>query len=155
MMEAHERTEGVNLRERHRLDSRKLGERFVKTSHVLGELLRGVTVERHAVLKASHDKLVSNCGACTWKRSKYSLPGKGTTSGGGVIIIGEHAEKWAERFSGGLESLPKPVLDDSFGTKDIGGEKGPSHHSVKFLFLVGEGGTFCHRKLDESSKTRA
>ena len=42
MMETHERTEGVNLRERHRLDSRKLGERLVKTSHVLGELLRGV-----------------------------------------------------------------------------------------------------------------
>ena len=155
MMETHERTEGVNLRERHRLDSRKLGERLVKTSHVLGELLRGVTVERHAVLKAAHDKLVSNCCACTWKRSKYSLPGKGATSDGGVIIIGEHAEKWAERFSGGLERLPKPVLDDGFGTKDIRGEKRLVYRSVKFLLLVGEGGPFDHRKLDEPSKTRA
>ena len=124
-------------------------------SPVLGELLRGVAVERHAVLQAAHDKLVSNCGACTWKHSKYSLPGKGTTSGGGVIIIGEHAEKWAERFSGGLERLPKPVLNDIFGAKDIGGEKGLAHRSVNFLFLVGEGGPFGHGKLDEPAKTRA
>jgi hypothetical protein len=58
-MEANERTEGINLRERQRLDSRKLGERLVKTSHVLGELLGGVAVERHAVLKAAHDKLAA------------------------------------------------------------------------------------------------
>ena len=81
MMEAHERTEGVNLRYRHRLDSRKLGERFVKTSHVLGELLRGVIVERHAVLKAAHDKLMSNSSACTRKSSKDPFPCKGTTGG--------------------------------------------------------------------------
>ena len=74
MMEDYERTEGLNLRERHRLDSRKLGERFVKTSHVLGELLRGVIVERHAVLKAAHDKLMSDSSACTRKGSKDPCP---------------------------------------------------------------------------------
>ena len=63
-MEDYERTEGLNLRERHRLDSRELGERFVETSHVLGELLGGVTVERHAVLKAAHDKLMSGVRGC-------------------------------------------------------------------------------------------
>jgi hypothetical protein len=80
---------------------------------------------------------------------------KGTTGGGDVIIIGEHAEKWAERFSGGLECLPKPVLNDSFGAKDIGFEKGPAHRSVNALFLSREGGPFGHRKLDEPSKARA
>ena len=155
LMETHKCGECINLGERERLDSRKLGERFVKASHVLGELLRGVALERHAVLKTAHDKLVSNCCACTWKRSKYSIPGKGTTSDGGVIIVGEHAEKGAERFSGGLERLSKPVLDDSFGAKDIGGEKGLAHRSVNFLFLVGEGGPFGHRKLDEPAKTLA
>jgi len=154
-MESHERTEGVNLRERQRLDSRKLGDIFVKASHVLGELLRGVTLERHAVLKTALDKLVSNCCACTWKRSKYSIPGKGTTSDGGVIIVGEHAEKGAERFSGGLERLPKPVLDDSFGTKDIGGEKGPLHYSVNFLFLGREGGMMINLLLFLQKQTLA
>jgi hypothetical protein len=80
---------------------------------------------------------------------------KGTTGGGDVIIIGEHAEKWAKRFSGGLECLPKPVLNDSFGAKDIGGEKDLAHRSVDFLFLGGEGGPFGHRKLDEPSKALA
>ena len=42
-MKSHEGGNRVNLGERHRLDSSKLGERFVKASHVLGELLRGVT----------------------------------------------------------------------------------------------------------------
>jgi hypothetical protein len=41
-----------------------LGERFVKASHVLGELLRGVTFERHALLKAAHDKLMSGVRGC-------------------------------------------------------------------------------------------
>ena len=53
LMEAHKCGECVNLRERQRFDRRKLGERFVKASHVLGELLRGVTFERHALLKAT------------------------------------------------------------------------------------------------------
>jgi hypothetical protein len=73
-MEANERTKGINLRERQRLDSRKLGERLVKTSHVLGELLGGVAVERHAVLKAAHDKLMSDSSACTRKGSKDPFP---------------------------------------------------------------------------------
>jgi len=154
-MEAHEGNECVNLGERHRLDSRKLGERFVKESHVLCELLRGVTFERHALLKTAHDKLVGDSSACTRKRSKHPFPGKGTTSGGCVIVSGEHGVKGAERFSGGLERLPKPVLDDGFGTKDIRGEKRLAYRSVKFLLLVGEGGPFDHRKLDEPSKTRA
>ena len=64
LMEAHECSECVNLRESQRLDSRKLGERFVKASHVLGELLRGVTFERHALLKAAHDKLMSEVRGC-------------------------------------------------------------------------------------------
>ena len=85
MMEADERTEGINLRERHRLDSRKLGERFVETSHVLSELLGGVTVERHAVLKATHDKLMSDSSARTRKGSEDPFPCKGTTGGGDVI----------------------------------------------------------------------
>jgi hypothetical protein len=38
-------------------------------------------------------------------------------------------------FGGGLERLPKPVLDDSFSTKDIRGEKRLAHRSVKVLFL--------------------
>ena len=87
MMEADERTEGINLRERHRLDSRKLGERFVETSHVLGELLGGVAVERHAVLKAAHDKLMSDSSACTRKGSEDPFPCKGTSGGGDVIIL--------------------------------------------------------------------
>ncbi len=155
LMEAHKCGECVNLRERERLDSRKLGERFVKVSHVLGELLRGVTFERHALLKASHDKLMSNSSACTWKRGKYPFPGKGTTGGGRVIVVSEHDEKGAERFSPGLERLPKPVLDDSFSTKSLRGEKRVSHLSVKSLFLGREGGPFSHRKLDEPGKTGA
>ena len=107
------------------------------------------------MLKTAHDKLVSNCCACTWKRSKSSLPGKGATSDGGVIIIGEHAEKWAERFSVGLENLPKPVLNDSFGTKDIGGEKGPLHYSVNFLFLGREGGMMINLLLFLQKQTLA
>ena len=70
LMEAHKGGECINLGERERLDSRKLGERFVKASHVLGELLRGVTVERHAVLKAAHDKLMSDSSACAREQSK-------------------------------------------------------------------------------------
>ena len=154
-MEAHEGSECVNLGELQRLDSRKLGERFVKESHVLCELLRGVTFERHALLKTAHDKLEGDNSACTRKHSKHPFPGKGTTSGSCVIVSGEHGEKGAERFSGGLERLPKPVPDDGFCTKDIRGEKRLAYHSVKFLFLRGEGGPFDHRKLDESSKTRA
>ncbi len=154
-MEAHECSECVNLGERQRLDSRKLSERFVKESHVLGELLRGVISERHALLKTVHDKLVGDSSACTRKHSKQPFPGKGTTSGCCVIVRGEHGEKGAERFSGGFERLPKPVLDDGFGTKDIRGEKRLAHHSVKFLFLGGESGPFDHRKLDESGKTLA
>ena len=153
-MESHERTEGVNLRERQRLDSRKLGERFVKASHVLGELLRGVTFERHALLKAAHDKLMSNSSACTWKNSKYPFPCKGTTGGGRVIVISEHDEKGAERFSCGLQCLPKPVLDDSFSTKDIRGEKRLSHCSVKFLFL-GTPRSWCHATLHSGKKHQA
>ncbi len=110
---------------RERLDSRKLGERFVKSSHVLGdvagELLRGVTSERHAVLKAVHDKLMSNSSVCTGKSSKDPFPCKGATGGGCVIVISEHDEKGAERFSCGLERLPEPVLDDSFSTKGVRG----------------------------------
>ena len=87
MMEANERTKGINVRERQRLDSRKLGERFVKTSHVLGELLRGVTFERHALLKAAHDKMMSDSSACTRKGSEDPFPGKGTAGGGDVIIL--------------------------------------------------------------------
>jgi len=98
---------------------------------------------------------MSDSSACTWKSSKYPFPGKGTTGGGCVIVISEHDEKGAERFSRGLERLPKPVLDDSFSTKDIRGEKRLSHLSVKFLFLGGEGGPFGHRKLDEPGKTGA
>jgi len=154
-MEDHKGGECINLGERERLDSRKLGERFVKASHVLGELLRGVPFERHALLKAAHDKLMSNSSVCTGKSSKDPFPCKGATGGGCVIVISEHDEKGAERFSGSLERLPKPVLDDSFSTKDIRGEKRLSHCSVKFLFLVGEGGPFGHRKLDEPAETRA
>ena len=121
LMEAHKGGECINLGERERLDSRKLGERFVKASHVLGELLRGVTGEIHAVLKASHDKLMSNSSACTGKSSKDPFPCKGTTGGGRVIVISEHDEKGAERFSCGLECLPEPVLDDSFSTKGVRG----------------------------------
>jgi hypothetical protein len=150
-MEAHECSECVNLGERQRLDSRKLNKRFVKESHVLIERLRGVIFERHALLKTAHNKLVCDSSACTRKRSKHPFPGKGTTSGGCVIVSGEHGEKGAERFSGGLERLPKPVLDDSFGTKDIRGEKRLSHRSVEFLFLGGEGGPFDHRKLRRRS----
>ena len=98
---------------------------------------------------------MSDSSACTWKSSKYPFPGKGTTGGGCVIVISEHDEKGAERFSRGLERLPKPVLDDSFSTKDIRGEKRLSHLSVKFLFLGGEGGPFGHRKLNEPGKTGA
>jgi hypothetical protein len=38
-------------------------ERFVKESHVLCELLRGVTFERPALLKTAHDKLVGDSSA--------------------------------------------------------------------------------------------
>jgi hypothetical protein len=78
---------------------------------------------------------MSDSSACTWKSSKYPFPGKGTTGGGCVIVISEHDEKGAERFSRCLDRLPKPVLDDNFSTKDIRGEKRLSHLSVKFLFL--------------------
>jgi len=52
---------------------------------------------------------------------------------------------------GVLERFPKPVLDNSFGTKDVRGEKGPAQRSVQFLFLNGEVGPLDHRKLDEPS----
>jgi hypothetical protein len=43
-------SECVNLGEHHRLDSRKLSERFVKASHVLCEPSRGVVFDGHALL---------------------------------------------------------------------------------------------------------
>ena len=57
------------------------GTMTVDFAHVLGELLRGVTGERHAVLKAAHDNLMSNSSACTGKSSKDLFPCKGTTGG--------------------------------------------------------------------------
>ena len=59
-MKAHECGECVNLGDRHRLDSRKLGERFVKASHVLCEPSRGVVVNGQAILKTAHNKLVGD-----------------------------------------------------------------------------------------------
>jgi hypothetical protein len=150
-MKSHEGVECVNLGERHQLDSRKLGERFVKARHVLSESSRGVIFERYALLKPAHNKLVGNSCACTRKRSEDLFPGIGTTSGVGGIIIGEHFEKGAEGLSGVLERFPKPVLDNSFGTKDVRGEKGLPQRSVQFRFLGGEVGPLYHRKLDEPS----
>ena len=50
LMETHKCDECINLGERERLDSRKLGERFVKASHVLCEPSRGVVFDGHALL---------------------------------------------------------------------------------------------------------
>ena len=86
----------------------KLGERFVKASHVLGERSHGVILERHALLKTADNKLVGDSGACTRKLGEDLFPGMSTTSGGGVIVSGEHLEKGAERFGGVLERFPKP-----------------------------------------------
>jgi len=57
-MKDHECGECVNIGERHRLDSRKLGKRFVKASHVLSEPGRGVFLEGYTLLKTAHKKLV-------------------------------------------------------------------------------------------------
>ncbi len=91
-MKSHEGGKSINLGDRHRSNSSELGERFVKESHVLGERIRGVIFERHALLKTAHNKLVGDSSACTRKRSKHPFPGKGTTSGGRVIVSGEHGE---------------------------------------------------------------
>jgi len=78
---------------------------------------------------------VGDRGACTRKRSEDLFPGIGTTSKVDGIVSGENFEKGAEGLGGVLERFPNPVLDNSFGTKDVRGEKGPAQRIVQFLFL--------------------
>jgi hypothetical protein len=69
-MKHQEYGKSVNLREKHWFDSSKLGERFIEASHVLGEHSRGVILERQALLKAAHNKLVCDSCARTRKLSE-------------------------------------------------------------------------------------
>ncbi len=69
-MKSHKRGKIVDLGDRYRFDSGKLGERLIEVVDVLGKRSSGVILDGHALFEADHNKLMSDSSSCPREESE-------------------------------------------------------------------------------------